>query len=330
MVTLKDIAKEAGVSVMTVSRVVNGQLSKVSESNVERIQAIIKKSGYVPNSSARSLSSKSSRIIAVIIQGKETGLEYPYNATMVGNICYYVQEHDYYPMIYYVSDYQDITKRLRSWNVEGAIFLGMFDQHMKNIHEDNRIPLIFTDSYSPVRQITNIGIDDYKGGELAARHFIEKGHRSFAFIGTSANFSSVVRQRLHGFQHVLKEAGLELEPEHIIPDEPDIDTLRAIYNAETPITAFFASADVVALTLIDKLKTLGLRVPEDCSVIGFDNLFFGAYTAPKLTTIMQDIKRKAQIATDILFKHISDPSAPAENVVLDVQLIERESVRSLK
>lgn len=329
MITLKDIAREAGVSAMTVSRVANQQYAKVSKDNIARIQAIIKEKGYVPNSSARSLSSKSTRLIAVIVQGEENALEYPYNATMVSNICYYVQSRGYSPLLYTVNDYSEVTKRLRQWNVEGAVFLGMFDKNMRSIHEDNRFPLVFTDSYSPMRQITNIGLDDYKGGELAAQYLMEKGHRNVAFVGGSTKISSVVRHRLLGFRHALEQAGIGLPEENIIEDYLVCDQIRDICQLEPPVTGFFVTADIMAMSVIADLKALGRRVPEDCSVIGFDNLFFSEHTTPKLTTIAQDIRLKAQTAIDVLFRHIQTPDSPAESIVLDVRLVERDSVRIL-
>lgn len=326
MITLKDIAAEAGVSVMTVSRVVNGQFSKVSDGNIKKIQAIIEKCGYVPSQSARSLSSHASRIIAVIVQGDGSAMEYPYNGALIGRVCHRIQAHDYSPMLYYASDYQDITKRLRSWYVEGAVFLGMFDQNMRQIQADNKIPLIFIDSYSPVRQITNVGVDDYKGGELAATYLLQKGHRRVGFVASYSNASGVVRQRLIGFRDALERAGFPLSEDRILADLPEEDVLRSLCLCPEPTTAFFAPADVNALKLISRLKAIGLSIPGDCSVIGFDDLFFAAYTIPGLTTIRQDIERKAQIATDMLFHHIEDPGAPAENITLDVQLVERGSV----
>lgn len=326
MVTLKDIAAEAGVSVMTVSRVVNGQFSKVSESTIRKIQSILEKRGYVPSLSARSLSSHASRIIAVIMQGDASALEYPYNAALVGQICFMIQQNNYSPMLYYANDYKDITRRLRSWYVEGAVFLGMFDPNLRQIQADNQIPLVFIDSYSTVRQISNVGIDDYKGGELAARYLLEKGHRKPAFVGGYFNVSGVVRQRLSGFRHLLEQAGFPLTEDRILSDIPEAEVLKKLCRGDDPVTAFFAPADVNALQLIGELGTLGLRVPEDCSVIGFDDLFFAGYTSPGLTTIRQDIRRKARIAVDLLFRHISDPASPAESITLDVELVERNSV----
>ncbi|MDP4146157.1 MAG: LacI family DNA-binding transcriptional regulator [Bacillota bacterium] len=329
MVTLKDIAKEAGVSIMTVSRVINGNKSKVSEETTKRVLAIIKKRGYVPNSSARSLSAKHSQIISIIIHGNGNCFRDAYFSTMFGSIAQYVQSHDYYTMINFVNDYRDITKRLHTWKVDGAILLGTFDKDILQIKEDNQIPLVFIDSYSPIRQITNVGIDDYKGGVLAAKHFIERGHRSFAFVGTSLDFSGVTKHRLQGFKDTIINAGLTLKPEHILTIDENPNLTKKIVHFKEPITAIFATSDIIAINLINEITNMGLRIPEDYSIIGFDNVPSSYYVTPKLTTISQDINRKAQIASDILFRHISDHTVQSESIVLDVQLIERDSVRTI-
>lgn len=330
MVTLKDIAKEAGVSVMTVSRVINGNRSKVSEKTYNKIMDIVKKYNYIPNSSARSLSSKNSHIVSILFRVEED-LTDIYFSTMLANLIRYVQQHDYHTMVNFVNDYRDITKRLRTWNADGAIFLGTFDKDVLQIKEDNHIPLVFIDSYSPIRQVTNIGIDDYKGGVLAAKHFIERGHRSFAFVGSSLgfSFSGVIQQRLQGFKDTIENAGLELNPSHILSIDEDANVTDKILQFKEPVTAIFTNSDIIAINLIDELKRNGSQVPEDYSIIGFDNIPISHHITPKLTTIEQDISRKAQLASDILFKHISDHSLPAESIVLDVKLIERDSVRTI-
>lgn len=330
MVTLKDIAKEAGVSVMTVSRVINGNYSKVSEKTAKKIMDIIRKYNYIPNSSARSLSSKSSHIVSILFRVEED-LTDIYFSTMLANIIRYVQQYDYHTMVNFANDYRDITKRLRTWNADGAIFLGTFDKDILQIKEDNHIPLVFTDSYSPVRQVTNIGIDDYKGGVLAAKYFIERGHRSFAFVGSSLgfSFSGVIQQRLQGFKDTIENAGLKLNPSNILSIDESENIVDKLLHLEEPVTAIFTNSDIIAINLIDKLKNKGLRVPEDYSIIGFDNIPLSYYITPKLTTIAQDINRKAKLASDILFKHINDHNLPAETIVLDVNLIERDSVRTI-
>jgi LacI family transcriptional regulator len=327
MVTLKDIAKEAGVSVMTVSRVVNKCYSKVSEENIEKIQTIIGKLGYVPNSSARSLSSKSSKIIAVLIQGNGNMLEHPYNATMLGHIIQCVQDRGYNAMVHNIDEYSDVTKHLQSWNAEGAIFLGTFDSDIQQIQADNKIPLIFTDSYSSIRQVINIGIDDYKGGVLAAQHFIENGHQNFAFVGGPfTNLSQLIQQRLKGFRNAIEKENLALPSAHILKPANTKEIAKEICSLPDPITAIFVASDIIAIELIDALKKNGYHVPKDISIIGFDNLPISSYITPGLTTISQDINYKAQYAIDILFEHLNNVSLPTQNIVLDVELIKRESV----
>lgn len=331
MITLKDIAREAGVSVMTVSRVVNQRYQEVSEKNIKKIQDIIDKYGYVPNSSARSLSSKSSRIISVIVQEdvKKNPMDFPFNATMTGDIITGVQKQGYQTMVHFIKNYSEVTKCLRSWKSEGAIFLGTFDENIKQIQKDNDIPLIFIDSYSSVRQVINVGLDDYKGGVLAARHFIEFGHKHFAFICSCIRESQVNQQRLAGFADTLSAAGFSLPDNHIF-DTLDLkqcaDDLCALTE---PVTALFVPIDESAAVLMTHLKAKGFQIPKDYSIIGFDNFPLCEYVEPALTTIAQDMHLKAQYALDLLFQHLHDSTLPTQNIILDVELISRQSVAKL-
>ena len=330
MVTLKDIAEEAGCSIMTVSRVINHVASKVSDETRQRIWDIIEARGYIPNSHAQSLSSRASKLVAVLVSGEGNVFRSPYNAIMVGNITNAVQKRGYSVLLCTdVADYQVITRQLTSWKVAGAIFLGLFDSDLNRIREDNQIPLVFTDSYSTVRQLTNVGIDDYRGGELGARFLLENGHREIVFAGHSTDDSPVLRERLRGFTNILKESGIQLPRERVLPDYPTREQIEAVLISPKP-TAFFAVSDFIALSIISVLNDLGINVPGDISVIGFDNIEMGQFSNPKLTTIAQDINKKAQIAVDLLFEHIENPAAPAQNVVLDVQLVIRDSVAARK
>ncbi|MDR1663487.1 MAG: LacI family transcriptional regulator [Clostridiales bacterium] len=325
MVTLKDIAQEAGVSVMTVSRVINDVPSRVSEEKRAHVKKIIKQLGYVPNSSARSLSSRSSKLVAVLV--KDDLIESPYGSQMVGHISPLIQQRDYSPLLYIVKDYAYITKQLRTWNVDGAVFLGLFDSDLTRIQANHQIPLVFIDSYSPLRQLTNVGIDDEKGGALAADHIASFGHTEIVFVGHGSDDSPVLNARLKGFQRMLEAKGLTLPPERILPDAlPSVDTLVKLCRGDKPVTAFFATSDYLALKIISALRAIGVRVPEDCSVMGFDNLEFGAISSPPLTTVGQDIKRKAAFAADLLFAKIENKNTPAQNITLDVELVKRGSV----
>ena len=332
MVRLKDIAQEAGVSMMTVSRVMNGNKKEVSPKTAERILEIAARMGYVPNSSARSLASRSSRLIAAVLTDygdARNPLCDSYNGCFFGEIARLVQREGYDLMIHYVKDYKDISYSLKTWNVAGAVFLGMFDDNIREIQENNSIPLIFTDSYSSVRRIINVGIDDYEGGRLAAGHFLENGHTNLAFIGPKALGNGLIMHRLQGFCSCLRDAGVSLPQEHILPSggEELTPLLEKLTSGPNPVTGIFTTSDTCALDLYYSVSCLGLRVPEDLSIIGFDDLPHSSRSLPPLTTVRQDIFRKAQVACELLMKHIREPESPAENIVLDVSLVVRGSVK---
>ena len=332
MVRLKDIAQEAGVSMMTVSRVMNGNKKEVSPKTAERILEIAARMGYVPNSSARSLASRSSRLIAAVLTDygdARNPLCDSYNGCFFGEIARLVQREGYDLMIHYVKDYKDISYSLKTWNVAGAVFLGMFDDNIREIQENNSIPLIFTDSYSSVRRIINVGRDDYEGGRLAAGHFLENGHTNLAFIGPKALGNGLIMHRLQGFCSCLRDAGVSLPQEHILPSggEELTPLLEKLTSGPNPVTGIFTTSDTCALDLYYSASCLGLRVPEDLSIIGFDDLPHSSRSLPPLTTVRQDIFRKAEVACELLMKHIREPESPAENIVLDVSLVVRGSVK---
>lgn len=334
MVTLKDIAEKAGVSSMTVSRVMNGKTGTVSQQTSERIKKIAQEMGYVPNSSARALASRSSRLIAALLQEydeERNPLEDSYTSCFLGELALQIKKEGYDLMLHYVKDYSEITYSLKSWNVAGAVFIGMFDESIRKLQEDNHIPLIFTDSYSSIRSITNVGIDDYRGGELAAEHFLKNGHRNVAFYGPEVLDNGVVMHRLRGFVSVLREAGISLPQENFINlGVKDLgEVLARLCSGKNPVTGIFTTADNCAYQIYSEAYRKGLRIPEDLSVIGFDDLSMSRLVTPPLTTVRQDIKKKALVTCDLLMKNINAADSPSENIVLNVELSERKSVRRL-
>lgn len=337
MVTLKDIAREANVSLMTVSNVVNGNLSKVSKEKAELIQSIIKKRNYIQNSSARSLAKANSSIIAIMLRSlrDENSLSSPHNATLVGAIIQNIQSLGYYAMVNLVETQDDISKNLKTWNVQGAIFLGMFDNEIEQIYALSNTPMVFIDSYSNIRQLSSIGIDDYKGASLAAEYLVQKGHRSIAFVSPPDYDNGVIQHRLLGFSDTLQKYGITLPANHRLKLESDVDqrsvrnTVEALAAMQGDVTAAFVTSDQMAASLVGGLYARGIRVPDDLSIVGFDNMLISTQISPHLTTISQDLIQKASLAVDILERRLKNPSAPAESRVLDVQLIERNSVRAL-
>lgn len=337
MVRLKDIAAEANVSVMTVSNVVNGNLSKVSKEKADEIQAILRKRNYVQNASARSLAKANSNIVAIMLRNidNENSLSSPHNATLVGIIIQQVQALGYYAMVSLVQNKEDISRNLRTWNVRGAIFLGMFDDEIEQISTRTKTPAVFIDSYSHVRQICSVGIDDYKGGVMAANCLLQHGHKQIAFVSPPDIDNGVIHHRLSGFTDTLLKNGISADKLHrfvlLSDNDPAAasDTIDALYSLRHEITAVFATSDHLAARLIGDLSERGIRIPDELSVIGYDNMSICTQIYPHLTSIAQDLHQKAVVAVEILQRQLENPSAPAEIRILDVKLVERGTVQTI-
>lgn len=330
MVNMSDIAKMAGVSKMTVSRVINGNTTNVSKELRDRINRIIKETGYVPNAMARSLSRSNSSIISLIIQGAGESLNDPYLSRLVGNLVDHIQDNEYFTMINTVTAYDDIAGKLASWRSAGAIVIGAFDKYVDQILDQVSIPIVFTDTYTDLKSLNNVGIKDRKGGRLAAKHFLENNHKDFAFIGWSIHSSNVVKERLEGFRETLSAHDISLPEENVLSiDSLDIDFVEWLLTRKTKPTAIMTTADDMAITLINQISQSNMGVPNDFSVIGFDNIVSASYSSPPLTTIAQDIEEKAKNVAELLFQQINTDDSLKRSTMLDVSLIERASVRSI-
>lgn len=340
MVTLKDIAAEAGVSIMTVSNVINGNHSKVSQKNIEKIQKIIEKHNYVPNLTARSLTAKSSKIIGVIVPIKSSFKNIfndPYISQLFGVIQNVIRENGYYLMVRSVKYVSDISTLIKNWNMDGAIFLMPdYDNLIYSILKENRLPMVFLDSYSKADNILSVGINDYKGGYIATRYLINNGHKKILFAGPCHKNEAPIHQiiqRLEGYKQALSEFNIPYDKNLIVDVEPNyevgINLGRSICNKEFDVTAVFTTADIMAIGIMEGVKLNGMIVPNDLSIIGFDNLLPSIYVTPKLTTISQDIEAKATTAVNLLIEYIEKGSVTNNKITLDVEIIERQSVRQL-
>ena len=337
MTTLKDIAKEAGVSTVTVSNVINGNYKKVSSATISKVNSLIKKYNYIPNASARTLAMKTSKIIGVIIpnvMGYSNFLQSPYNAEVLGVIESVIRQNDYYLMFRCVADYRDVSKTLKMWNVDGAIFLGMFAHDVVEVLKQNTLPTVFLDTYVPNLSITNIGSDDFKGGYIATKYLLNHNHSQIAFVSPDVTTPGVMQERFNGYCKALEEKGIPLNNDFMfysdVSYEYGVRVGKTIADKLKSITAIFATADIIALGIIEGLRLNGYRVPDDISIIGFDNIPTCDYSFPRLTTINQNISLKAKMAANLILKKL-DPheSASSNSINVDVEIIERQSVKYL-
>lgn len=330
MTTIRDIAAEAGVSAMTVSNVINGRTDKVSQATAERVRTIMQARGFVPNGPATALSANRSNIVALVHAGKVARRQpSPHDSIFVDEVERRLTAAGRYLMIRSADDVALTAAELRSWRIDGAIILGTFASDADEVRDQLAMPLVFVDNYSTSSRVQRVGIDDFKGGLLAGRHLLAAGHRRLALVAPGVDQPGVIHQRYAGFRAAAAEAGVGEDEVTLIDCEPFFDDGVALGGrlaaAQDRPTGIFATADIIAIGLLKGLLEAGLAVPEDVSLVGFDDLPEARYVSPSLTTVRQDIPGKAEASVQTLLGLI-EGRPPAETVCLDVELVERGSV----
>lgn len=330
-VTLKDIADEAGVSLMTVSNVVNGNRAKVSQRTIDRVQAIVAARGYVPSASARSLAAKTSRLIGLLVPAgdDESLLVSPHYIAMAGLLERQLRKRGYHLLLRGVSRPAEVLEAVRSWDLDGAVLLGFNDEDVDGFTAEGA-PILALDSYSANPLSTGVRSDDHEGGRLAGAHLLEVGHRTVVFAGPPFAKSGVVQQRLAGLRQAHTDAGVawdDARAEKVGADYESGVALGLRLRRDHPeASAVFATADITAIGVMEGLRRQGLSVPGDVSVVGFDDVDMSRYVTPTLTTVGQDIVAKTEAAATMLVAEIERGRVPDGPLVVGVRLVARESV----
>lgn len=336
MVTIKELAKRLNLSTTTVSNVIHGKTKEVSPSTIERVQKALIEYDYIPNINARNLAQNKSKIIGVAMKAREdksTNLfSDPFIAEMVGGIEKIIRTSGYFMMIYVSHDLKEIMKQVSTWNVDGLIAFGIGDDATGMIRERYKKPIVCIDGYLTGEHpgIVNIGLEDEKGAYNAVSHLIENGHRKIAFLSDAVDI--VDRERLKGFQKAVEDAGIVYKDEDFLRLNPWKDKIEAsldeISNRLKDYTAVFCVSDLYAVQLMTFLNNRGVHVPEDISVVGFDDNLLGKIFRPSLTTIHQDAEKKGTLAAETLISMLNGKEVP-KNIVLETNLVVRHTVRNI-
>ena len=336
MIRIKDIADRAGVSPTTVSNVIHGKTGRVSKATVEKINRILKEMEYVPSISARMLANNSSGLIGVALgfmkKGNASSFEDPFVSAMLGNLEYQIREHGYYMMLVARHEKDDLMQQALGWNFDGMIAMALKEKEIAELSERLGKPLVTIDQYLPpelgVRSIT---MDDRGGAYQMSQYLIGKGHKKFLFLSDCD--LGVDHYRWLGVRQAMEEAGIEdFESRHIvIPWNPEqrekaCEEMLPFFKKQT---ALFFSSDYYALEASNFLQNRGIKVPEEISIAGFDDVTYATLARPKLTTVHQMVDGKARRAVEVLMHLIQDEPVQKDIPPLPTTLVERESVRDL-
>jgi LacI family transcriptional regulator, galactose operon repressor len=326
--TIRDVARRAGVGVGTVSRVLN-ESESVSPEAQTRVHHAMEQLGYRRSAIARSLSVGRAHALGVVAPFFTT----PSVIERLRGVADRLAELDYNIVLFSVETTGQREDAFRDFarhdHVDGllVISLPLTDEEVEGLRRD-RLPVIMVDVAHP--EVVHVGIDDVRGGELAAAHLLAKGHRRIGFLGDTPEnpfgFTSSER-RLQGFRRALREAGIEhseaLEKRGAYGREPARALALALLRRDDPPTAVFAASDVQAFGVLEAATTLGMRVPQDVAVIGFDDIEMAAVVG--LTTVRQPLRSTGARGADLLLAAIEGSDSRSLEELKPLVVIERRT-----
>ncbi len=336
MVTIKDIARESGYSISTVSRVLNHR-SDVSPDAKKKIEDTVRKFNFVPNNNAKHLKQNNSKAIGVLVKGTSNMLF----ASIVEEIQRMIEKTEYTLVVSYIDEDADEVEQAvllcRERKPLGLLFLGGNPEHFEQGFEEVDVPCVLVTNRANKTQfesLSSVATDDIAGARCAVDALFEAGHKKIGILGGNLEKSHTSRQRFKGckesFEAHTQEMNVDLcyEKSRFSFDSAYRGMGRLI-EKYPEMTAVFAMSDVTAIGAIRALRDRGYRVPEDISVIGFDGIALAEYYNPKLTTIKQQYQILATRSVEILFGQIELKMDPVHELV-PFELVNGESIRDIK
>lgn len=337
-ITIKDIAKHCGVGVSTVSRAINNH-PDINPETKQKIMEVIKKTGFVPNNSARNLKRTDAKSIAVLVKG----ITNPLFSDMIKVIEEETQRKNYSLVLKHVEYDQDevdvALELVKEKRLRGIIFLGGYFLHSEEKLSNLNVPYIFSTIGTAVPEnisralYSSVAVDDRKESYVMTSYLLDLGHKDIAIISAESEINSIGQLRLEGYQEALRERHIlyreELvrrvveDVEHFSMENGYLTTKKLLASGEK-FTAVFATADILAVGACRALLEAGLRIPEDVSVVGFDGIDLGKYYNPAITTMRQPVKEMAATTVKLLFDIIAGRKT-YEHIVFPARLEVRES-----
>lgn len=338
MVTIKQMAEMLGTSTTTVSNVLHGKTGEVSPAMVEKVKRVLEEYDYIPNINARNLAKNSSGIIGLAVKASrskyENFIKDPFAGELTGAMEGSIRAKGYFTMLYISDDITEIISSVATWNVDGLILMGMMKKDGELLKEKIKKPMIFVDCYFrdfPFSYV-NVGLEDRKGCYEITKYLIGKGHKRIAYLAD--NCKGVDYERFKGYEYALKEAGISWEENNFIMMRPrigDISTaLDDVYHRAGDFTAFVCASDYYAANIMNYLNDRGVKIPEELSIVGFDDNIYSRMVRPALTTVHQDVSEKGRIAVEKLVKMIRKEDYGENRTMLPVYIVERDSVRNME
>ena len=322
-ITLKDIAKVCGCSANTVSRALRGD-ERISKAVRAFVRETADRMGYIPNTTASSLRSGHSRVIAVIVND----LHNQHYCDLINRMDRELRSRNYTLMILCMQLEDELAEKLIhtaiSLSVDGILYFPSVGQrHYIEYMIVNKMPFVLLDRRVSDLEADTVRCDDVQGGYLAGRHLAELGHRKFLFL-SGVDLSSSQIDRLSGFMAAVRENKIPEENVRVIPgvrvEEALLNNSLSDLLFPGDHTAVVCFRDEVAYPVMNALREHGVSIPDDVSVISFDNLCAEDPSRPFVTSIYSTDRNIAALGVEMLLERIQDPSIPPRNMILPVRI----------
>jgi LacI family transcriptional regulator len=331
-VTMDDIARRFAVSKVTVSKALNNK-DGVSEELRMKIKEEASKMGYAINNAARSLRTQKSNNVGLLIAERYIDNDNSYYFGVCGRIISQLTQLGYSGMMETLSD--EVEKALRlpimytEGKVDALIIVGQLSNDYLRLFENLELPVVFFDFYVDGINVDSIIVDNYFSGFAVAQHLIMKGHKEIGFVG-SLNSTSSIQDRFLGFYRALLVHNLKINYNYFVEDrDAEGHMIKLELPKEMP-TAFICNNDEVAYRFIQKLKQQHFRVPEDISVVSFDNTLYSTLSVPALTTVDNNVDEMVKVVCKMILKKLNVPEKVYGCIQVKSYIFYRDSVRGIK
>lgn len=330
MATLKDVARLAGVSVSTVSHVINGY-NDINQETRARVLEAIKQLNYHRNSMAKGLVKRRSSLIGLIMFGE--GISHPFFYQVVRGFIDEIEQRDFNAVLSRVDtenwDSAPILRKMHEHRMEGLVVMGVWESHPAAVAiAQCGIPTVFVDAMMEGRKIASVSSENRRGMYQATEYLIQLGHRRIGFVNVTSG-ARIFRDRLDGYKAALRDYGIEFDQGLYVEsanfEEEGHKVTRDLLSREPGITAIVTASDRVALGVMEELRQEGFSVPGDISVVGFDDIDMARFSSPPLTTVRQHGETMGRRAARHLIDMIEDQNYLGSRITVDTELIIRES-----
>ncbi|HEY4553693.1 MAG TPA: LacI family DNA-binding transcriptional regulator [Bacillaceae bacterium] len=333
-VTIKDVAKHANVAPSTVSRVIANN-PRISEKTKKRVRESMKKLGYHPNFIARSLASQSTEVLGLVMPGSaDIIFQNPFFSNVLRGLSESAHEKHYaLQMTTGKTDdeiYEGVIQMVNGGRVDGIILLNsrVDDKLMEYLRLRDFPFVVIGKPYKHAEEITHVDNDNFRAAKEATEYLVELGHERVAFIGGNMDLVVTV-ERLLGYEKALRESGIELVNEYVIHQEflreGGRDAVSELMKLEKPPTALMVADDLMALGVLNTLDDMGISVPEDISIVSFNNVLFSEMAKPPLTSVDINIFTLGYEAAKNLILKIDNPAEPVKRIIVPHKLVVRTS-----